>query len=38
MRIDKRSIRSKELYGGYCDPTGDQREAKCKMVDCPGIG
>ena len=29
-------MNSKEMFGGYCDPSGDQREAKCKMTDCPG--
>ena len=35
-RIDTRTMNSKEMFGGYCDPSGDQREAKCKMTDCPG--
>ena len=37
IRVDKRTIKSEEIYGGYCDPFGDRREEKCKVADCPGI-
>ena len=34
-RIDYRTIKAKEMYGGTCDPMGNQREVPCNKEACP---
>ena len=36
MRIDNRTLRVKAMYGGTCDPNGNQREVPCNNQTCRG--
>ena len=36
IRADKRTLKTKEMDGGFCDPMGGEREASCNTIGCPG--
>ena len=35
-RTDKRTLKTKEMNGGFCDAMGGQRETSCNTIGCPG--